>query len=155
VAPVVTPNVGTWQFWRLFHDTISGPTISHAGLLKTGETDCQKRVQNKLDLLKKMQSAGVWLVDASVTALYPRKLATRDYRDVLKACWESHIGEVLCECAPSAVLIVGKRVDCAIGNDVRQLGSVAEVDVIYQPNARQFREVDRRKCFDLSCRYRA
>jgi hypothetical protein len=75
-------------------------------------------VQNKLELLKEMRRVGVWLVDASVSAIYPhlRKLATGDYCAVLKACWESHIGEVLCGCAPSAVLIVGKRVDSAIAH---------------------------------------
>jgi len=158
VEPAVTPNKSRHQFWRLFHDTISGPTISHAGLLKTGETDCQKRVQNKLDLLKKMQSAGVWLVDASVTALYGKgtKLGTRDYRAVLKACWESHIREVLCECAPSAVLIIGREVDSAIGYRVRKdLGGGIEVVSIYQPNAfitREARDRDRQFCFDLCCR---
>jgi hypothetical protein len=158
VEPAVTPNKGTPQFWKLFHDTIYGPTIPHARVLKTGETDCQKRVQNKLDLLRKMQSAGFWLVDASVTALYGNgiKLTKSHYRDVLKACWESHIREVLRGCAPSAVLIIGAGVDFVIGDLVRQdLGGDVEVVRIYQPNARQFGEVDRRKCFDLCCRYLA
>jgi hypothetical protein len=159
VERAVTANkTGTPQFWKLFHDTIYGPTIPHAGVLKTGERDCQKRVQNKLDLLRKMQSAGVWLVDASVTALYGNgiKLTPSHYRDVLKACWESHVREVLCGSAPSAVLIVGKGVDCAIGHLVRQdLEEDVEVVRIYAPNAREFGEVDRRKCFDLCCRYLA
>jgi hypothetical protein len=158
VEPAVTPNKGTPQFWKLFHDTIYGPTIPHATVLKTGETDCQKRIQNKLDLLIKMQRAGFWLVDASVTALYGNgiKLTKNKYRDVLKACWESHIRDVLRGCAPSAVLIVGAGVDFVIGDLVRQdLGGDVEVARIYQPNARKCGEVDRRKCFDLCCRHLA
>jgi hypothetical protein len=72
--------------------------------MKAGEADSHKRVQNKQDLLEEMRSAGIWLVDASVTALY-RKGALAASRDdflaVLRACWESHIGEVVCQCAPS------------------------------------------------------
>jgi hypothetical protein len=62
-------------------------------VLKTGETDCQKRVQHRLDLLNKMQSAGVWLVDASVTALYDRgaNLAGSAYGKVLQVSWDLYI----------------------------------------------------------------
>jgi hypothetical protein len=51
VEPAVAPNLGTHQFWRLFHDTVHGPTIPHARVMKAGEADSQKRVLNKLDLL--------------------------------------------------------------------------------------------------------
>jgi hypothetical protein len=161
VEPAVTPNRGTPQFWRLFHDTVYGPTTPHTRLMKSGETDWQKRAQNKLDLLAKMQSAGIWLVDASVTALYqtgtPKLAANRDdFRDVLRACWESHTGEVVCGCAPSAILIVGKGVENAIGDCVHQdLGRSVKVVTINQPNARMSRQAitrDRRACFDLCCR---
>ena len=159
VTQEVTPNKGTPQYWRLFNDTVCEPTpTSHIRLLKTGEKNPQQRVHNKLDLLKKMQRAGIWLVDASVTALYGNgiKLTKSHSRDVLKACWGSHIREVLRGCAPSAILIVGKGVESAIGGAVRQsLGCGIEVVPIYQPNARQFGEVDRLKCFNLCSRHRA
>jgi len=160
VEPAVAPNRGTYQFWRLFHDTVHGPSIPHAGVMKAGEGDSQKRVQNKLDLLEKMRNDGIWLVDASVSALYPKGAlaASRDFLAVLRACWESHIGEVVCRCAPSAVLIVGKGVEAAVGNVVRKdLGHGVEVAVINQPNARMSAEAianDRRDCFALCCRHR-
>jgi hypothetical protein len=152
--------VGTPQYWRLFHDTVCEPTpTSHNGVKKTGETNCHKRVQNKLDLLRNMQRAGIWLLDASVTPLVRegnRLVTGKLDRCVLKACWESHIRELLCRCKPCAVLIVGKAVCDAIGDDVREaMGVGVEIDQIYQPNARQFGEVDRRKCFNLCCRHRA
>src|SRR5580704_9611087 len=43
-----------------------------------------------------------------------------DFLAVLRACWHSHIGEVICQCAPSAVLIVGKGVEAAVGDVVRR-----------------------------------
>jgi hypothetical protein len=92
----------------------------------------------------KMQRAGIWLIDASVAALYRQgmQLVTgADYRAVLKACWDWHIRQVLCECTPSAVLIVGRGVGSVLEGAVRQeLGSKVEVQTIYQPNARMPRE---------------
>jgi hypothetical protein len=163
VEPAVTPNRRgvSGQFWTLFHDTIDGPDIPHARLMCGGETDSQKRVRNKLDLLEKMRSAGIWLVDASVTALYPKgALAASggDFLAILRACWESHVGEVVCRCPPSAVLIVGKGVETAVGKLVRKdLGDGVEVAVINQPAAfmsAEARAKDRRTCFDLCCRHR-
>jgi hypothetical protein len=170
VVPEVRPNKGTSQYWRLFHDTVRGPMNCCMRLMKTGEIDSQRRVQNKFDLLNEMQRAGIWLVDASVTALYQsatqspvtgnkynvKKLAAGNkYTDVLKCCWNSHIREVLLKCAPSGILIVGKGVKSAIGDDLcRALGTSVEVETINQPNARMSREAidrDRRVCFEF-CR---
>jgi hypothetical protein len=161
VCPAVERNKSgrVWQYWRLFHDTVCEPTTSYKCLQKNGEPDCQQRVQKKLALLKKMREAGIWLLDASVPALVleREKVKGDRYSEVLKACWKLHIREVLCGCEPSAVLIVGKDVNRAIGDCVRKaLGVVkVEVKVINQPNARQFGEVDRGKCFNLCCRHRA
>lgn len=161
VKRAVLRNSGTPQFWKLFHDTAYEPNTAYARLMKKGERDGQKRVQNKLDLLEKMKSSGIWLIDASVTALYHKgtKLAAgRAYHDVLKACWESHIGEVVCRCAPSAILIVGKGVDDAIGDCVHQDLGRDIIKVIHQPNAHisaDDRNRDRRTCFEWCCRHRA
>ena len=110
----------------------------------------------KLDLLNKMQSAGIWLVDASVTALDQKgtKLVSgTDYFAVLRACWDSHICEVVRGCKPSAILIVGRGVESAIGKKAQDLGRSIEVVTIKAPAAHMSREDitrDRRACFDLS-----
>jgi hypothetical protein len=128
--------------------------------MKSGETFWQKRVQSKLDLLEKMQNAGTWLVDASVSALYRNgiKPSKDEFNAVLRACWGSHIGEVATGCAPPAVLIVGKGVESAIGAAVRHdLGRDTEVVTINQPNARMSADAisaDRRTCFNLCLRHR-
>lgn len=104
VTPAVTPNKGTPQFWRMFHDMLYEPNLGYMRLLKSGEHDWQRRVQNKLDLLLEMTRAGIWLIDASVTALYQSgvgrlRLNAGDYITVLRKCWETHVGEVVSECA--------------------------------------------------------
>jgi hypothetical protein len=75
-------------------------------------------VQNKLDLLKKCSApVSGWSMRVSPPSMgMVSKLTKSHYRDVFKARWESCIREVLGGCAPSAVLIVGKGVDFAIGD---------------------------------------
>ena len=64
-----------------------------------------------------------------------RLAAGEAYREVLSACWEAHVGPLVTASSPSAVLIVGKAVEWAIGSLVRQAVPDAEVVVIEQPNA--------------------
>ena len=103
-----------------------------------------------------MQAAGVWLVDASVTALYPKQCVIGNDRNkvdkVMKACWERYVRDVLVDCRPTAILIVGKGVDKAVGKKVRDCLSPDRVKTINQPNAHISRDVidqDRRTCFDF------
>jgi hypothetical protein len=70
VSPSVTPNVGASQYWKLLHDSVRGPDQSHLALTKSGETNPTRRIANKLKLLHEVRSSGIWLVDASIAALY-------------------------------------------------------------------------------------
>lgn len=148
---------GTPQYWRLFHDAVCEPVASAAELWPRNAAD---RVLAKLQLLNELKLAGIWLVDASVTALYQpgrKKLVTGSkYKRLLQACWEAHVGGVIDGCSASAILIVGQGVDDAIGDLVRQAAHQAKVAVVNQPNARLTREEirnDRRTVFDLCHRH--
>jgi hypothetical protein len=159
VDPPVSRNSGTWQYWRLFRDAVRDPVTSIAEVRPRNTTE---RVFVKLELLNELKRAGIWLVDASVTALYKppsiRLVSGATYNRVLKACWETHVAEVLANCSARAVLIVGKGVEAAIGKAVRQEMNKSEVIVIRQPNARMARDEilsDRRKIFDLCGHHRA
>jgi hypothetical protein len=158
VTPPISPNPGTSQFWKLFHDTVYGPDSSYRPVTKKGEPNAACRVENKLELLKKMRDSGIWLVDASISALYraSQPLAQgKAYKAVLQVCWESYVADAVCGAAASRVAIIGKQVDSAIGSLVRRdLGINVQVDVLKQPNARMSSEeivLYRRQCFDLGC----
>ena len=154
VAPTVLPNAGTSQYWRLFHDAVHGPETSRAEIQSRNPTT---RAFAKLQLLKALKLAGIWLVDASVIALYPNKgLSRNDYKNILRACWDAHVREVVAGCSASAIMIVGKGVNEAIGDLVKQAAPQAEVAVVNQPNARlSSNEIweDRLKVFDLCRRH--
>lgn len=138
LAPRVAPNTGTLQYWRLFHDAIHEPDLD----AKIWPGSPSQRILAKQKLLNELKLAGIWLMDACITALYqPSKgqlLRSRtDYKKVLRACWEAHVGGVIADCHTSAVLIVGKGVDAAIGDLVRQAPHQAKVavKVVKQPAA--------------------
>jgi hypothetical protein len=158
LAPCVSPNPRTWQYWMLFHDAVHEPKPPPIAW----PPNPQERVLAKLRLLNELKDAGVWLVDASVTALYKpshgRLIAGPKYKELLRCCWEAHVRNVIAECQTSAVLIVGKGVYDAIGPLVRQGLPNAYMDFIRQPNARMTEEVrynERRKVFDFCCRHRS
>jgi hypothetical protein len=96
VVPSVSPNHGTWQYWRLFHDAARGPD---APLTEIRQRNPGTRALAKLQLLRELKLAGVWLVDASVIALYPRVVGGNDYISVLQACWETHVADVIACCS--------------------------------------------------------
>ena len=60
--PKPKPNPGTWQFWKIFQ------------AIKDCNADAKQprkgEVMQKMNLLREMQTKGVWLVDASIAALY-------------------------------------------------------------------------------------
>lgn len=150
----VEKNQGTPQYWRLFHDCLLGPANSVHRLTRQ-ERNSGRRIQAKIDLLRQMREAGLWLVDASVTALYHRgnKLASgNDYERALRISWNDHVGNELSECSPTAVLIVGKAVAKVLAGSVSDILPNASVDVISQPNARltkSEREAERQHANDF------
>jgi hypothetical protein len=164
VLPSVSPNPGTSQYWKLFHDAVRGPDVVLGSISKKEQRNPIARATAKLALLTEMNSAGVWLIDACVTALYrpgrPRGVrlaAGKTYREVLTACWEAHVGPLVTASSPSAVLIVGKAVEWALGSLVRNAVPGAEVGVIEQPNARLdavAHQKNRRTVFKLCDRHR-
>lgn len=150
----IATNHGTPQYWRLFHDCLLGPANSVHRLTRQ-EQNSGRRIQAKVDLLSQMRKAGLWLVDASVTALYHRgkKLVDgNNYDRALRISWDDHVGEKLRECSPTGVLIVGKAVANVLAGSVREVLPSASVNVISQPNAwltKSAREAERRRTHDF------
>lgn len=131
-------NSGTSQYWRLFHDCVQGPQRD-ATILKRITRDSDRRIEAKVKLLTDMREAGIWLVDACITALVGqgKKLAPgTKYERALTASWKSHVRDVLCRCKPSKVLIVGKGVSNILRSPLQEAVPEARLNVIPQPNAR-------------------
>ena len=143
VSPRVHPNKAGYQYWKLLHDCVRGPDEPHIGLLRS--TNAKRRVENKLQLLKDARDAGIWLVDASISALYRPSEEGRSstrvvrgkkaYGKVLQTCWDNYVGPVMRAAAPPIVLVIGKGVEDAVGELLRRdLGEAVRVEVVKQPN---------------------
>ena len=61
-------NIGTAQFWKIFA-SCAGHT-NFKPYLKSGNPRFEDRIGAKIDLLTRLRRMGVWLLDASVAALY-------------------------------------------------------------------------------------
>jgi hypothetical protein len=106
VSPSVEPNAGAAQYWKLLHDALYGPSHPHSGLMRSGEPNAQRRLENKLSLLHGLRASGIWLEDASISALYRAgKRVTR------RPSWDYYVSEVVRSSAPVAVIVIGEYVN--------------------------------------------
>lgn len=142
VGHPVPRNGGTPQFWKILWsclNDIEGPS-SPAGLLKRGVT-FQARIAHKRRLLQRLQDAGVWLVDASVVALYGpggTKPTPAQQRLGILRSWDLHVRAVLREADPRFTIVIGKGVARVLGDRIDEVTGGRHV-VLPQPQARMSR----------------
>lgn len=125
----VENNLGSPQFWKMFQACISGPE-KFREILKTGESNFEKRVGNKVQLLTEMKDRGIWLVDASVVALYPKKNRQTNLKMAIETSYEDFIKPLLNEIGNPKVIVIGK----GVGEIVRGK-ALNTIGIITQPNA--------------------
>ena len=122
------PNKGTPQFWKIFQNCIRSPGVApdHAVVQRTGNPDPESRLREKLRVLQSLRERGVWLIDASIAALYlpgRPKPAARVREAVLQASWDSYTGAVVATVEPEAVLCIGVGVMRALSSRLNHLGT--------------------------------
>jgi hypothetical protein len=131
------PNRGTPQFWKIFHSCVNlvDGDADFSGI--QASTPPAVRVTAKLALLQRLRDAGVWLLDASVAALYlPKrpKPASTLIAKCLQVSWDHHVARIVGEAAPAHIVCIGIGVGRALESRLAQVG--ARVTVLPQPNAR-------------------
>jgi hypothetical protein len=129
---------GTPQFWKIFYscnnrvDDIKDfrPILSY--------TPAEQRLKNKIELLKSLKGKGIWLVDASIVALYDN--GGKPSRDimfkVIKKSWDCYTSSVIKAAGPERIICIGKDVDSMLGESVRKIIGSHRYTSIPQPNAR-------------------
>jgi hypothetical protein len=124
----VNANGGTPQFWKIFGRLAeTGTPASRA------RVDRSTRVRWKVSTLRKLQRRGVWLLDASLHAIYApggHRLPYNAKRQLHRLWWR-HYGEELVRSLPGArVWAIGK----SVVDGLRSIGVPLD-DWIYQPQA--------------------
>jgi hypothetical protein len=127
---------GTPQFWKLLH-CCNNPILPLKDFWHVqGRTPSRQRLRNKIALLKNLKAKGIWLVDASIVALYREGEKNPKMAEVLRKSWESYTRQVITSASPEHVICVGKGVASIVEDDLRDLFP-GRYTVISQPNARR------------------
>lgn len=125
---------GTPQFWKILfscRNRISS-TADFAPIL--AKTAYCHRLKNKIKLLKELKDGGIWLVDASIVALYNNGNKNKKMFHALQESWQSYTRDVVISSKPEHVICIGKGVASVIESDLRKYFQ-GRYTVIPQPNA--------------------
>lgn len=117
-------NPGTPQFWKIFYSCLHGPDNGFSPILKTRTPLFHHRIANKYEVLRNLQRRGIWLLDASMVALY-RTGALRSDGDiverVIRLSWQDYVSHVFSAAKPEFTILIGKGVERAIGQQIRDM----------------------------------
>jgi hypothetical protein len=128
---------GTPQFWKVLYACDNRIETLEDFLPVQRGTSFPQRLRNKIHLLKNLRAKGIWLVDASIVAVYGSgvNVSSRSRTEVLRESWKSYTKQVVTSANPERVICVGKGVSRVVENDLQALFP-GQCEVIPQPNAR-------------------
>lgn len=137
--PISSPrNSGTPQYWKLFYSCLNRVSANEDfGPVQSSRTLLPERLVNKLAVLRGLREQGVWLLDASIAALYSptdHKPDPDTMSSVIARSWDGYVGPLVEQVQPEGILVIGRGVASRIGDRVQRLGIPWQA--IDQPNAR-------------------
>jgi hypothetical protein len=130
-------NAGTPQYWKIFSSCVAEDEhdLAFHRVLKTGTTSLVLRLRNKVDVLRKMQERGIWLLDASIVGLYGSGKRNQIITErIIEICWQNHMASVILESSPKHAIVVGDGVGNVLSSKLQKLN--IPFTVIPQPQAR-------------------
>lgn len=134
----ILKNGGTPQYWKIFFSCINHVQNTRNDFTPIlSRTPFATRIQNKLALLRRLQETGVWLLDASLAALY-RPGHPKPDRRLMERClqtsWDAYVGQVIKTAQPSHIICIGDSVRRFLRTRLSDLGM--PVTKVPQPQAR-------------------
>lgn len=143
VGRSISKNSGTPQYWKIFASCISPPGSPNtfAPILKKTTRDYKSRIKSKVEVLKELKERGIWLLDASILALYnpnspeQRKPPLSIRTEVLSICWDNYIRSLVAESKPEKIIVIGKGVESVLHDRIKEISGGHHI-VLNQPQAR-------------------
>ena len=130
---------GTPQFWKILFSCINKveSNQSFSPILKSGTKSASERILNKIKLLVELKKQGIWLVDASIIALYNKgvKPSNDIFNDVIRISWNNYTKKLILDAQPHHVIIVGKGVAKNIESSLSSIVGINNYTIIPQPQA--------------------
>ena len=131
-------NGGTPQFWKVFYSCLNPVTRNEDfAPVQVSRTPLPERLFQKVRILEQLREQGVWLLDASIAALYipgQRKPSINLIEAALTTSWDTYVGAALRTASPQAILVVGFSVARILRQRLNRLG--IPWGAVPQPNAR-------------------
>lgn len=124
----------TPPFWKIFFSCNNPISSLHDFSPILGQTKPPQRIINKIKLLKDLKAKGIWLVDASIVALYKEGKKIPNMFSALEMSWQSYTRDVVISANPEHVICIGKGVASIVEKDLRRHFN-NKYTVLYQPNA--------------------
>ncbi|MDP0501088.1 MAG: hypothetical protein Q7P63_13420 [Verrucomicrobiota bacterium JB022] len=138
LAPGVSKNPGTWQFWKIFYACVNQviDNTDFAPILISGQANPAQRLANKIAVLEQMRERGIWLLDASLPAIYkpraPRPIP-QQVEAILEASWQHWTQAQVAAAQPCKVIIIGRGVSTVVAPYLYQFQIPHQV--LRQPNS--------------------
>lgn len=130
------PKGGTLPFWKIFYSCNKQVENKLDFVPLLSKTKYEQRISNKIHLLNTLKSKGIWLVDASIIALYKNRQKPKEseYKKFIHCSWEGYTKNVVEESRPEKIIVIGKGVAGVLENDLKNISN-GNYSVIAQPNA--------------------
>ena len=130
-------EMGTWQFWKIFSSCVAENerNLGFQKVLKTETPFLLQRLRNKVNVLRKMQERGIWLLDASIVGLYRSGIKNhKTVKTIIEICWQNHLVNMIKESEPKHIIVIGKRVGNILDSELRKIR--IPFTTVLQPQAR-------------------
>jgi len=125
---------GTPQFWKIFYSCTNKIKNQDDFTPILGRTSTQERIKNKTNILISLKENGVWLVDASIAALYKNGRKLKNMQKALSVSWQSFTKDVVLNADPQHVVCIGKGVAKEVEKELKKHFK-GKYSVVEQPNA--------------------
>jgi hypothetical protein len=134
-------NSGTPQYWKIFYAATQPRPWSFEKVLVSRTPDLGNRLKNKMKVLNALKDAGVWLLDASPLAIAGAgpnmgRPPPQAISKVLKNCWKHFTRDIIVNANPKTVIVIGKGVSNALGENLQASLPGTKICSIPQPQAR-------------------
>ncbi|MFA5810098.1 MAG: hypothetical protein WC935_07175 [Thermoleophilia bacterium] len=141
--PIAAPRNGACpEFWKIFNAcTAAGADPASDGRVLRSRTRQTARLRAKVGILRELQATGVWLLDASLTAVYSPgggRLSDGLIKTAIELSWRHHVRAFVQNASPEGVLVIGHGVWNIVSPWLRDLG--IPVGATFQPGAWRTRE---------------
>jgi len=116
-------NRGTPQFWKIFVSCLNqNVDLEGKKILLSQTQDFHQRIHNKISVLEQLKKKGIWLVDASIVALYndTRKPDSEMMEKIIRISWRHYVSKVIQDVNPDKIIVIGKGVHKSLERELNQ-----------------------------------